>query len=143
MSTLDSAELLATLYDDGDITEVIRPAAIIPEDEARAILAELALADVDNGGRWRARPALWSRYDRGWPRPGDPGNAVLVGTIQAAYGTPTRHEITIYRATVTQAGATQGWTVELLCDDALRAGGLTLATCPRAELAPPPKPFRF
>jgi len=36
-----------------------------------------------------------------------------------------------------------GWTVESLCDEALGFGGLTLATCPRADLKPPPKPFRF
>lgn len=137
------AELLAALYDDGDITEVIRPAAIIPEDAARTILAELALGDIGNGGRWQASPSLWSRYDRAWAGRENPGHALLVGTIQAAYGIPTRHEITIYRATVTQAGHQQGWTVETLCDDALRTGGLTLASCPRAELSPPPKPFRF
>jgi hypothetical protein len=34
-------------------------------------------------------------------------------------------------------------TVASLCDEALKFGGLTLATCPRADLKPPPQPFRF
>jgi hypothetical protein len=46
--------------------------------------------------------------------------------------------------TVTPAGLDLGWTVEDLCDDALAAGGLTLASCPRAEISNAPKsdPFR-
>jgi hypothetical protein len=34
-------------------------------------------------------------------------------------------------------------TVASLCDEALQFGGLTLETCPRADLKPPPQPFRF
>ena len=140
---MNPAEELAALYDDGVITEVIRPAAIIPAEATLAILAALASLDVTHGGCWRSQPALWTRYDRPWQDPADPGSAELIGTIQSAYGTPTRHEITIFRATVTLAGTDQGWTVESLCDDALALGELTLATCPRANLADPPKPFRF
>ena len=50
------------------------------------------------------------------------------------YDSPHRHEITIYKVTVTEHGLDQGWTVESLCDDALIWAGLTIATCPRAEL---------
>ena len=60
-----------------------------------------------------------------------------------AYGTPTRYEITIYRVTVTRFGTAQGWTVEALCNEALGFGSLDLASCPRASLNAPPKPFRF
>ena len=60
-----------------------------------------------------------------------------------AYGTPTRYEITIYRATVTRRGTELGWSVTNLCDEALGFGGLDLATCPRATLQAPPKPFHF
>ena len=60
-----------------------------------------------------------------------------------AYGTPTKYEITIYQVTITQYGAATGMTVASLCDEALSFGELTLAQCPRATLAPPPKPFRF
>lgn len=69
--------------------------------------------------------------------------AQLIGAIQVAYGTPTRYEITLYRVTVTRYGTQQGWSVETLCDEALAFGGLDLATCPRATLQAPPKPFRF
>jgi len=135
--------LAAQAYDECAITEVIRPAAVLPEAAARTVLVELALRDVNAGGRWHARPSDWRRYDREWPGDGVQGSAQLLGSIQVAYGTPTRYEITIYRATVTSLGTADGWTVERLCDEALGYGGLTLASCPRADLAPPPRPFRF
>lgn len=130
-------------HDRGEVSEVIRPAAIVPEHAARAVLVELAVRDVLAGGLWQSTPSLWSRYDRPWQAADAPGGSALVGTIQVAYGTPTRYEITIYRVTVTRHGAQQGWTVESLCNEALGLGGLDLASCPRASLAAPPKPFRF
>jgi hypothetical protein len=139
----DSELLLSQAYDEGVVTEVIRPAAIIPEESTRAVLVELALRDVQNGGVWQSEPSLWSRYDRPWEGYGSPGGAELLGTIQVAYGTPTRYEITIYRVTVTKFGNEQGWTVTSICDEALEFGGLDLAKCPRAVLSAPPKPFRF
>lgn len=142
---LDALELLAEqAYDEGAVTEVIRPAAIMPEAAARAVLGELALRDVRAGGRWLSNPTAWRRYDRPWNGPdGAVGSARLVGSIQVAYGTPTRYEITIFRATVTTLGADRNWTVTRLCDEALSFGGLSLATCPRADLRPPPQPFRM
>jgi hypothetical protein len=135
--------LVAEANDEGVVTEVIRPAAVLPEEAARRVLVELALLDVGAGGLWHAEPTQWRRYDRPWAAPGVPGPAQLVGTMQVAYGTPTRYEITIYRATVTRVGTSAHWTVESLCDEALGFGGYTLAGCPRADLQPPPKPFRF
>ena len=135
--------LMAEAYDEGVVSEVIRPAAIVPEESARAILVELALRDVQNGGLWQSEPSLWSRYDRPWQSYGNPAGAELIGTVQVAYGTPTRYEITIYRVTVTQFGTDNGWTVASLCDEALGFGGLDLANCPRATLGAPPKPFKF
>ena len=44
---------------------------------------------------------------------------------------------------VTDRGQAQGWTVDRLCDDARQHAGLTLATCPRAELVAPPRPDPF
>lgn len=128
---------------EGAVTQVIRPAAIIPEAAARLILVELALRDVSNGGLWLSDPSRWARYDSPWTGLGDPGGSGLVGTIQVAYGTPTRYEITIYRATVTARGQSAGWSVGSLCDEALALGGLDLANCPRASLTAPPKPFRY
>lgn len=135
--------LAAQAYGEGVITEVIRPAAIVPEKAARAILVELTLGDVANGGLWHSSTTMWSRYDRPWNGTPAATGAELVGNIQVAYGTPTKYEITLYRVTVTKFGHDDGWTVELLSDEALGYGGLTLAQCPRAPLNAPPKPFRF
>ena len=129
--------------DEGVVTEVIRPAAVVPEEAARGVLMQLALRDVRIGGVWDTEPALWRRFDRPWTNaPQDLEQpSQLLGTIQVAYGVPTRYEITIFRATITRIGAEQGWTVEALCDEALAYGGLSLATCPRADLTPPPPRF--
>lgn len=130
--------------DEGAVTEVIRPAAVIPEEAARAILMELALRDVRVGGLWEAEPTVWRRFDKPWDGVnGTSGTAELIGTIQIAYGVPTRYEITLFRATITTLGSLAGWGVSDLCDEALRFGKLTLATCPRADLKAPPRPFRF
>lgn len=130
--------------DEGVVTEVIRPAAVIPEDKAHAVLMALSLEDARVGGVWEAEPALWRRFDKAWDGPnGTIGTAELVGSIQIAYGVPTRYEITIFRATVTTYGSAHGWTVQALCDEALAHGGLSLDSCPRADLKPPPQPFRF
>jgi hypothetical protein len=135
--------LMTELYDDGVVEEVIRPAAVLPEAAARLVLVELALRNIDAGGNWDATPTTWQRYDR--PRVlNDPApiETRLLGTMQVAYGTPTRYEITIFRATLTRLGTESGWTVESLCDEALGFGGLTLESCPRAALTHPPRPFR-
>ncbi|PID53431.1 MAG: hypothetical protein CSB46_08110 [Micrococcales bacterium] len=125
------------------VTQVIRPAAVIPETSARRILVEIALRDVRNGGVWKSQPNQWSMYDQPWQSPTDPGPAQLVGTIHLAYGTPTKYEITLYRVTVTRYGTDTGWNVETVTDAALEFGDLTLAECPRAELAEPPPPFTW
>lgn len=137
------SEYFAELYDEGSITEVIRPSAILPEEAARTTLAELAARDVAIGGHWLADPSKWNLYDGPFDAPGLPGSAQLIGTIHVAYGTPTRYEITIYRVTISPRGMQLGWTVETLCNEALAFGGLSLDNCPRAQLAAPPKPFRF
>lgn len=138
-------ERLASLaQDEGVVVEVIRPAAILPEKATREVLMQLALRDVRVGGLWQADPAVWRRFDRPWDGvDGGPGSAGLLGTIQVAYGVPTRYEITIYRATVSALGDTLGCTVTSICDEALNYGGLSLASCPRASLSAPPKPFRL
>lgn len=125
-------------------TTVIRPSAVLDERAAREVLRELERRDVARGGVWNASPGLWQRYDVPWNgTPTGPGSAVLVGSIGTVYGTPSRYDITVFRVTVTGAGSERGWTVEGLCDDALQYAGLSLATCPRAELHAPPKPDPF
>lgn len=141
MNILES--LANEAYDNGSVSQVIRPAARLGEVAVRQVLVELALRDVLNKGQWHATPVLWERYDRPWDPSGHPGDALLLGCIHVAYGTPTTFEITIYRATVTAEAVAHGWSVEALCDEALGFAGLTLATCPRVSLTPPPKPFRL
>ncbi len=125
-------------------TTVIRPSAVLDERAAREVVRELEYRDVARGGVWSASPGLWQRYDQPWNgKPSGRGTAVLVGSIGAVYGTPSKYDITLYRATVTGPGKSLGWTVDALCDDALQYAGLTLATCPRAELVGPPRPDPF
>lgn len=136
------------MFDDVAVTEVIRPAAIIPEASARSILVELALRDARNDGAWDSSPSVWRRYDRPWngldaQGMTAPGDALLIGSIQVAYGMPTRYEITIFRVTITTFGYNYGWDVLGLTDEALAYGGLSLASCPRADLAPPPPVFKL
>ena len=100
--------LLTQAYDDGVVTEVIRPAAVVPEQSARHVLVELALHDVRMGGLWWSEPTNWRRYDMPWNAlDGGPGTAELMGTMQICYGVPTRFDITIFRATITRAGHEQ------------------------------------
>ena len=42
------------IHGDGAVSEVIRPAAIVPEEAARAILAALKSQSIDSGGYWVA-----------------------------------------------------------------------------------------
>src|SRR4051795_1721065 len=115
------------------------PAAVLREQEAARLQAALEANDVSRGGVWNVGPGLWQRYDQPWDGvSGMTGTARLMGTIGVVYGSPSRHEITIYRVTVTSDGIAQGWTVETLCDNALDFVGMTLEDCPRAELASPP-----
>jgi hypothetical protein len=141
--TSDLDFLVDGAVEEGVVSEVIRPAAVIPEEAARTVLMQLSIDDARVGGLWEAEPSAWRRFDKPWDGGGAPGSAELIGSIHIAYGVPTRYEITIFRATVTAFGTTNDWTVERLCDEALRHGGLSLATCPRADLKPPPRPFRF
>lgn len=134
-------ELAAAAYGDVAVTEVIRPAAVLPESAARSVLAELAARDVLSDGVWWSSPVLWQRWNKPWRGDPDAGDSELIGSLQITYGTPTKYAITIYRATITQYGASQGWTVEMLCDEALGYGGYALADTPRADLAPSPRPF--
>lgn len=144
LADMDKLELLISeAYGDGAVDAVIRPSAIVPEEAARTILAELAAQDVRMGGLWWAEATTWRRYDKPWDGTDrGPGTSELLGSLQIAYGMPTRYEITIFRVSVTRVGAQQGVTVESLCDEALSLGGLDLASCPRADLMAPPAPFR-
>ena len=125
------------------VIQAIRPAAVVPETSARRILIQIASRDVRNGGVWQSQPNRWTLYDRPWVSATNPGKATLIGSIYLAYGTPTKYEITVYRVQVTKYGTDQGWDVRSVTDEALAFGDLTLAQCPRAELADIPLPFKL
>ncbi len=122
--------------------EVIRPAAVLSEADARLILRGLAEDDVRSGGHWWTRVGTWRRYDAPWVEGADePGDAVHIGTISSVYDSPSRYCVTVFRVSLTAYGLRQGWTTASLCDDAFQYAGLTLEGCPRAMLAAPPRPF--
>lgn len=123
---------------------VIRPSALLKDQDAHQVLMALEERDVSKGGVWSATAGLWQRYDKAWDGDaGSRGGSQLVGTIGVVYGTPSKYDITIYRATVTEHGHESGWSVDRLCDDALQFAGLTLASCPRTTLTQPgPDPFK-
>lgn len=126
------------------IESVIRPSAVLPVDSAARIVAALRHGDVGNGGVWNATSSIWQRYDRPWDSGGGGrGAAELVGSIAVVYDQPRRNEITVYKVTISPRAAAAGWTTETLCDDALGHAGLTLETCPRADLKAPPAPDPF
>jgi hypothetical protein len=142
----EAMETLASLlYDDLTVTEVIRPAAVLSETNARIVLDALRANDVKTGGNWHAEPGCWRLYERGWAGAAETAsdNEVLLGSIQVAYGMPSRYEITIFRATITLAGSRCGYSVTSLCDEALAFAGISLARCPRIDLVAPPRPFRM
>ena len=142
----EAMETLASLlYDDLTVTEVIRPAAVLSETNARVVLSALQANDVRQGGRWQAEPGCWRLYESPWAKESESAadKERLIGSIQVAYGMPTRHEITIFRATITVNGSRWGYSVTSLCDEALSFAGITLAKCPRVDLVAPPKPFRM
>ncbi len=124
---------------------MLRPAAVLDHRAAARLLAELERMDVSLGGLWAASASLWQRYDQPWNGPGGArGTSLLVGSIGVMYDAPARQQITLYRVTLTEAGQALGFTVDRICDDALSWVGMTLAQCPRAELATAPAadPFR-
>ena len=128
---------------EGAETRTIRPAAIIPEAAAHAILNGMTENSVHSGGLWLAEASRWVRYDAPWTEPVEHGRTVRLGTVRVAYGMPTKYQITLFQVTLTPAGVTSGLTPDDLADEALSMGGLTLSVCPRATVAAPPKPFRF
>ena len=121
---------------------VIRPAAVLPERAAREIMGWLADSDVTRGGCWAHDVSYIKRFSGPFDGPaGMRGSAVLLGSLHITWD---KYTVTIYRVSITDAGVGRGLTVERLCDEVLGVAGLTLASCPRAQLAsaPVPDPFR-
>src|SRR3954467_8339369 len=100
----------AALSRSGELTKVIRPAAVVPEASAARIIEQLSMRDVGRGGVWNVSPTLWQRYSGAWDGiGGTTGSALLIGSIAVAYETPVRNHITIYRVTITEGGPDLAW----------------------------------
>ena len=122
----------------------VRPAIVLPDREARALLAAAGREDVGRGGCYSAGPAgvqVWSGPWNGLL--GRHGDAVHLGSVDWSYDTPTRHYITVYRVLVTVDGHGAGETPQTLLDRVLALAGLSAP--PEAlhlQVPPPRDPFR-
>ena len=88
---------------------IIRPAAILDERAASQVLQQLRRLDVSAGGVWNATSSLWQRYDAPWDGVGGTrGDATLLGSIAVMYDSPHRHEITVYKVSVSPHGLDAG-----------------------------------
>ncbi len=95
---------------------IIRPAAVLDTRTAAMVISELSRLDVAHGGIWNATSSLWQRYDSPWDGiGGSRGGSQLLGSIAVMYDAPHRHEITIYKVTVSPYGLEHGWSVDTLC----------------------------
>lgn len=126
------------------LTSQVRPALVLPEVQARALLDAAARADVSRGGCFAASPAgvqVWSGPFDGVG--GSRGNSVHLGSIDWTYDTPAKHWALIYRAMVTQAGVERGETTTSVLTRVLALTGLSIDG-DRITLPTPPirDPFR-
>lgn len=122
----------------------IRPALVLPEREARRLLAAAANHDVSRGGIFSAGPAGVQVWSGAWDGPGGShGNAVHIGSVDWSYDTPARHYITVYRVLVTATGAGAGETTESVLAQVMALGGLAVDGATLSMPVPPPRdPFR-
>lgn len=121
---------------------VIRPAAVLSDRAARAIMSWLDDNDVSHGGVWAHDVGYIKRFSAPFDGVGGMrGSSVLLGSIHITW---EKYQVTIFRVNVTDEGLERGLTVESLCDEVLAVAGLTLASCPRADIAAAPiaDPFK-
>ena len=122
----------------------IRPALVLPEREARVLLAAAQREDVSRGGVFSAGPAGIQLWSGEWDGPGGShGSATHLGSVDWSYDTPARHYITVYRVLVTAMGAELGLTTESVLARVMALGGLSTEGATLAMAVPPPRdPFR-
>jgi hypothetical protein len=126
------------------LTSQVRPALVLPELQARALLDAAAREDVSAEGCFSAGPAgiqLWSGPFDG--PDGRRGTAIHLGSVDWTYDTPARHWALIYRAMVTQDGIERGETTLSVLTRVLGLTGLSIEG-DRVQLPTPPvrDPFR-
>jgi hypothetical protein len=125
------------------VASQVRPALVLPERQARALLSAAERGDVSRGGCFSAGPAGVQVWSGPWDGVlGTHGSSEHLGSVDWCYDTPTRHYITIYRVLVTSRGAAAGQTTSGLLGRVLAMAGVDAAG--QAQLAPPPPrdPFR-
>lgn len=122
----------------------VRPAIVLPDREARALLTAAEGADVSRGGCFSAGPAgvqVWSGPWNGLL--GRHGDSQHLGSVDWSYDTPSRHYITVYRVMVTLQGHAAGETPESLLQRVLALAGVEAPASALALPVPPPRdPFR-
>jgi hypothetical protein len=126
------------------LTSQVRPALVLPERAARALLEAAGQEDVSNGGCFAAGPAgiqVWSGPFDG--EGGGKGTAMHLGSIDWTYDTPAKHWAMIYRAMVTHDGVERGETTTTILAHVLELTGLSVDG-DRVSLPSPPQrdPFR-
>jgi hypothetical protein len=148
LTATPSAALSLRLRDDAiavpALTSQVRPALVLPEEQARALLDAANRKDVSRGGRFAASPAgvqVWSGPFDGIG--GSRGSAVHLGSVDWTYDTPAKHWALIYRAMVTEAGIAAGETTASILTHVLALTGLSIDG-DRITLPTPPvrDPFR-
>jgi hypothetical protein len=122
----------------------VRPAIVLPDREARALLAAAERADVSRDGCFSAGPAgvqVWSGPWNGLL--GRHGDSEHLGSVDWSYDTPSRHYITVYRVMVTAQGHARGETAESLLQRVMGLAGVEAPADALALPVPPPRdPFR-
>ena len=74
----------------------IRPAIVLPDREARTLLAAAEREDVSRGGCFSAGPAGVQVWSGPWDGVGGShGTSEHLGSVDWSYDTPSRHYITV------------------------------------------------
>lgn len=122
----------------------LRPALVLPEREARRLLAAATRHDVASGGVFSAGPAGVQVWSGAWDGPGGShGSAEHLGSVDWSYDTPARYYITVYRVLVTSAGAAAGQNTGSILSRIMALGGLTADGSTLSMAVPPVRdPFR-
>ena len=121
------------------LTSAVRPALVLPERQARALLEAADHEDVGRGGCFAAGPAGVQVWSGPFDGPGgQKGSAVHLGSVDWTYNTPAKHWTMIYRAMVTQDGVARGETTTSILGRVLALTGLAVDG-DRVQLAEAPR----
>jgi hypothetical protein len=125
------------------VASQVRPALVLTEKQARALLAAAERGDVGRGGCLSAGPAGVQVWSRPWDGElGTHGSSTHLGSVDWCYDTPSRHYITIYRVLVTADGAAGGQTTSGLLARVLSLAGIDTGLSTVLPDPPDRDPFR-